>query len=728
MADAGVADEDPAIESAQAHLHAELHWLELLLERQVQRLRARRQLVENEFRGYYIPDDQVDALLHTAAQRTQPVNTHSRADVSDRNLATAIASQRAAIDRQESPHYPLPVLARRFGLSWVERALLLVAAAPAIDLRYETLYGYVQNDFTRKAPTLALALQLLEIADATGATLNAAHPLLRHHLLRLVPDPQEPQPPRLAHYLKVDECVAAFLLGKQEMDDRIFPFAQFQRPDPSPGRSFLDESHVQRLVDVAAFLAHHRALIVLTGADHLVQQAAAAIIADTLKRELLVADLSAALNAGQPLDQLLPLLLRQTLLQEAALYLHLPEPATLALSQRVALLSMLESALCPLLLGYAHPWYPEERWPTIPFLFVSLPSPDYQQRQTLWAQALGEAAQVQDGALATLASRFALPAGKIAEAAQLAVTRARARPAGEQEVGLDDLNWAARARSSHSLQTLAQKVEPKYHWGDIILPAAVLRQLREVYNGVKYRHVVYSRWGFEKKLALGKGLNSLFSGPSGVGKTMAADILANELGLDLYKIDLSTVVSKYIGETEKNLGEIFAAAQASNAILFFDEADALFGKRSEVKDARDRYANIETAYLLQKIEEYDGVAILATNLYGNVDEAFARRLHHLLEFPFPDARHRERMWRQVFPTDTPVAENVDFVFLARQFELSGGNIRNVALSAAFLAAEAESAVTMDFLVLGVARELQKMSKMPAKADFREYYTVVQALE
>jgi SpoVK/Ycf46/Vps4 family AAA+-type ATPase len=227
---------------------------------------------------------------------------------------------------------------------------------------------------------------------------------------------------------------------------------------------------------------------------------------------------------------------------------------------------------------------------------------------------------------------------------------------------------------------------------------------------------------------LGKGLSSLFSGPSGVGKTMAADILANELGLDLYKIDLATVVSKYIGETEKNLGAIFAAAQASNAILFFDEADALFGKRSEVKDARDRYANIETAYLLQKMEEYDGVAILATNLYSNVDDAFARRLHHVIEFPFPDARHRERMWKQVFPAETPLADDIDFPFLARQFELSGGNIRNVALSAAFIAAEAEYAVTMNFLILGVARELQKMSRMPAKSDFRQYYEVVQAQE
>jgi SpoVK/Ycf46/Vps4 family AAA+-type ATPase len=283
---------------------------------------------------------------------------------------------------------------------------------------------------------------------------------------------------------------------------------------------------------------------------------------------------------------------------------------------------------------------------------------------------------------------------------------------------------AARRRSSQALDALAQKILPKYRWADIVLPAPVMRQLREVFNAVKYRHVVYAQWGFERKLALGKGLNALFSGPSGAGKTMAADILANELGLDLYKIDLSTVVSKYIGETEKNLSAIFAAARASNAILFFDEADALFGKRSEVKDARDRYANIEIAYLLQRMEEYDGVTILATNLYANMDEAFARRLHHLIDFPFPDGRHRERIWRQVFPAETPLDADVDFAFLARQFELAGGAIRNVALSAAFMAAEAGTPVTMAFLVLGVARELQKLGRLPAKADFRDYYELV----
>src|SRR5262249_48319725 len=211
------------------------------------------------------------------------------------------------------------------------------------------------------------------------------------------------------------------------------------------------------------------------------------------------------------------------------------------------------------------------------------------------------------------------------------------------------------------------------------------------------------------------------SGQSGTGKTMAAEVLARELGLDLYKIDLSTVVSKYIGETEKNLDRIFRAAQSSNAIIFFDEADALFGKRSEVKDAHDRYANIEVAYLLQKTEEYEGFVILATNLILNIDDAFKRRMNYTVEFPFPDEHHRELLWRGMFPPQTPLAKDLNFTFLARQFPMSGGNIKNAALAAAFLAAAEDSTVQMRHLIESVAREWQKLGKLPSVADFKQYY-------
>jgi SpoVK/Ycf46/Vps4 family AAA+-type ATPase len=235
--------------------------------------------------------------------------------------------------------------------------------------------------------------------------------------------------------------------------------------------------------------------------------------------------------------------------------------------------------------------------------------------------------------------------------------------------------------------------------------------LQEMVNMVRQRPLVYGQWGFDRKLALGKGLNALFAGESGTGKTMAADIMAGQLGLDLYKIDLSTLVSKYIGETEKNLNRIFTEASTSNAILFFDEADAIFGKRSEVKDSHDRYANIEISYLLQRMEAYDGVVILATNMRSNLDEAFTRRLHFIIEFPFPEARDREIIWQVNFPPETPVAPDVDLTLLADRFRLAGGNIRNIIMAAAFLAAEGGESVAMAHLLHATRREYQKMGRL-----------------
>ena len=286
----------------------------------------------------------------------------------------------------------------------------------------------------------------------------------------------------------------------------------------------------------------------------------------------------------------------------------------------------------------------------------------------------------------------------------------------EQPTLQADLFAAARAHSGHDLAALAHKIVPVYTWDDIVLPDDALAQLREICQRVAHRHRVLGEWGFDRKLSLGKGINALFAGPSGTGKTMAAEIIANELGLDLYKIDLAGVVSKYIGETEKNLDRIFTAAESANAILFFDEADALFGKRSEVRDSHDRYANIEISYLLQKMEEYEGVAILATNLRQNLDEAFMRRLAFTVHFPFPDeaiddasgqaSGRPRRRWPTIWIS----------TFWRRQFKLSGGNIKNVALAASFLAAEDGGVITMTHMIRATRREYQKLGKQLSGAE------------
>jgi SpoVK/Ycf46/Vps4 family AAA+-type ATPase len=288
----------------------------------------------------------------------------------------------------------------------------------------------------------------------------------------------------------------------------------------------------------------------------------------------------------------------------------------------------------------------------------------------------------------------------------------------------DLLMDAARAQSGQSLGNLAVKVNTLYGWDDLVLPPPTLKRVKDVAAAIKYRHIVYSQWGFERRIATGRGLKVLFAGASGTGKTMTAGVIARDLGLDLYKVDLSGIVSKYIGETEKNLERIFRAAHDSNAILFFDEADALFGKRSEVKDAHDRYANIEVAYLLQRMEEHEGAVILASNLSKNIDEAFARRMHYVVEFPQPDEHHREQLWRGMFPPQVPLGKDVDCRFLAKQFPIAGGDIRNVALDAAFLAAQDGQVVTMKQLVTALARQMMKQGRIPSATDFKQFYALL----
>jgi SpoVK/Ycf46/Vps4 family AAA+-type ATPase len=372
------------------------------------------------------------------------------------------------------------------------------------------------------------------------------------------------------------------------------------------------------------------------------------------------------------------------------------------------------------------PWAPSGHMPT-DVISVLFPVPGFPERRQCWHASLGDAgiARNQDD-VDSLATRFRLTPEQIADAVSAARSHARWREADSSAEGFtsrtdfqvtaDDLLMGARLQSGHDLAALTQKINPLYTWEDIVLPAETLSQLREMCQRVTHRQQVFGEWGFDRKLSLGRGANALFAGSSGTGKTMAADIIANELGLDLYKIDLAGVVSKYIGETEKNLDRIFNAAETANAILFFDEADALFGKRSEVRDSHDRYANVEVSYLLQKMEQYEGIAILATNLRQNFDDAFVRRLAFTIHFPFPDECERQQIWARVWPAAVPLAPDADLKFLAKQFKLSGGNIKNIAVASAFLAAADGKVVTMEHLRHATQREYQKLGKMLSVAD------------
>jgi SpoVK/Ycf46/Vps4 family AAA+-type ATPase len=303
-----------------------------------------------------------------------------------------------------------------------------------------------------------------------------------------------------------------------------------------------------------------------------------------------------------------------------------------------------------------------------------------------------------------LAGRFTLTPGQIQEA----VAEAAGPRSGRGRAAREALFAAARAQGGDELATLAVKLEPSFGWDDIVLPDDSVAQLRELCARVVQRERVLAEWGFGKRLSLGRGVSALFTGPPGTGKTMAADIVARELRLDLYRVDLAGIISKWIGETEKNLDRIFRAAQ--NEILFFDEAEALFGKRTEVRDSHDRYANVEISYLLQKMEEYEGLAILATNRITDLDEAFTRRISHVVRFPLPEVAERARIWESVWPKETPRADDLDLGLLAREVAFSGAEIKNAALAAAFIAAEAGTPVTMEHLLHAVHREYEKTGK------------------
>ena len=638
---------------------------------------------------------------------------------------------------------PLTWLAKELDLSPFDLDLIMIALAPELDLRYERLYAYLQDDVSRRRPSVDLALNLL-CPTVQAKLMRRSHfgshaPLIRHGLLHLIPDPNQVQPPLLARYLKLDEQVVRLLLAQKDLSPTISPFSRLIKPAISLDELVLsgDVQHALAALVMQARKACLPLRLYFHGSHGVGKRRTAEALAGAASMPLLVVNLLEACNASSNFEQVLKLLFREAWFQDALLYLDNLE----ALHSDERTIQCLSTVLASSR-GITIVSGTQERMPTpmgtdmADLMAVPFPMPSFAQRRLHWQTALENAACTLDAQdLDALAARFRLTPGRITSAVITARNygfyRAAAQSLGQNQAlpsvqpTLSDLFAAAREQSGHDIETLAHKVEPGYTWDDIVLPPDQLAHLKEICDQANYRHIVYGEWGFDRKMHLGKGLNVLFSGLPGTGKTMGAEVIAHELGLDLYKIDLSQVVSKYIGETEKNLDRIFAAAENTNAILFFDEADTLFGKRSQVHDAHDRYANIEVGYLLQKMEEYDGIAILATNMHQNMDEAFIRRLKLSVEFPFPEEPYRYRIWRGHFPAEAPSSDDIDFAFLARQFNLAGGNIKNIVLNASFMAAADDQCIYMKHLILAARREFQKMGKTCTRAVFGEYMSLIE---
>jgi AAA+ superfamily predicted ATPase len=662
----------------------------------VARQRFGEEAASDPYRGLHITDDLVEHALAIAV-----------------GTPLLFCERPPAADPPPGENTALVRLRDAVGLDYFDLDVLVLALAPELDLRYERLYGYLQDDVTRRRPSVDLALNLL-CRDAADKLERRAHflpeaPLLRHRLIELVADPAQVAPPLLAHFLRVDGQILRRLFGQGGLDASLAPFCELV---PRSALATCDPALTDALAALAASAHKQRQPLLLHfhGPAGTGRRRAAAALAGALGAPLLIVDLERALARAEPWEHAMAALFREARLDRALVYcdgIDALEGEERRRERRTLLTTAAEGGAVVILAGAQAPGRG-----TAGAVAVAFDIARFNGRQTQWQAALAAAGIAAGPAeLDALAGRFRLTADQIADAVATAQARASWRGAIAATTGAApdaaDLFAAARAQSGRELLGLARLVEPRHSWDDIVLPSDELAQLHEICSRANLRHLVHETWGFDKKLSTGRGLSALFCGPSGTGKTMAAEIIAGELGLDLFKIDLSQIVSKYIGETEKNLDRIFRAAENANAILFFDEADALFGKRSEVKDAHDRYANIEVGYLLQKMDEYEGIAILATNLRENMDDAFIRRLQVVVEFPFPGEAERRRIWAGIFPGEAPLAASVDFDRLAREVRLSGGKIRNIALAAAFQAASTGGHIGMPELLEAARREYEK---------------------
>jgi AAA+ superfamily predicted ATPase len=458
-------------------------------------------------------------------------------------------------------------------------------------------------------------------------------------------------------------------------------------------------------------------MILFEGPPGVGKTSAACDLASRLGLGILAVDIPSLMHTELPARTAATLAFREAALQEAVLYLSgggaLFEEGDRSRVLRDAIQQQHQAVGGPLLMSARTASEVPALVGGLPVTRIALAMPSNQERRDQWNAAIGTA--LSEDQLSEVASAFRLSPDQIRDAAAVARHRASQRGATQDQVVLEDVYLGCRAVSGRGLAAVADEVAYHATWDDIVLPADSLAQLRELCSTVRCRSIVLDGWGFGKKLGAGTGTTALFAGPSGTGKTMAAGIIARELGLPLFRIDLARVVSKWIGETEKNLDRVFKAAEDSNAVLFIDEADALLGKRSEVKDSHDRYANLEVSYLLQRMEVYEGLAILATNMRQLMDDAFMRRLSFTVLFPLPEEPDRRRLWRTLWPMDMPAAAGLDLDRLAR-FRFAGGNIKNVLLSAAYRAAAEGSVVKMDHLLHGVRREYQKIGKQMTEAE------------
>ncbi len=686
----------PEVAPSARHLAARLELVEARVAAAVARRRATDPDPDDRFRGLYVSDAQVDAMLVGGSDLIAPAP--------DPAIAERLAACERSADRAEQDGHDLRIrrLALSFGLQPLDVELLLVALAPDLDPRFERLYGYLHDDVSRRRASIGLALELAGAGGASGAgraRLGSAGPLVTGGLL-LVEDAERPF---LTRALRVPDRVAGHLLGDDTPDPAVEALAVAPSSVDVPGSGELENG--LRAGARLSYVREQTGTAPLTLAARAFSRVGPPPIVVDLGRLAPSDDIREAATAA----------VREARLRGTGL---VAGPIDALAERGAAFIRAFAEADCAVVLHGTRGWDPA--WSrTVPFL-VEAALPSAEERRRVWLAALDGRAPL-EVAPAIAALPYRLAPEQVERAAEAG--RLDAAAAG-RSLEVRDVAAGARSQNSAGLERLARRIEPRVEWQDLVLPGKIVDQLRELAGRARHRDRVLDEWGMARTSLKGRGVTGLFAGDSGTGKTMSAEVIAGALGLDLYVIDLSTIVDKYIGETEKNLDRVFSEADRVNGVLLFDEADAIFGKRSEVKDARDRYANVEVAYLLQRMERFDGMAILTTNLRSNVDEAFLRRLDAIVDFPVPEADDRQRLWVRNLSAGAPKADDIDVAFLARRFTLTGGNVRNIAIGAAFRAAQGDRALGMEDLVRETAREYRKLGRLCVEAEFGPWYGTI----
>lgn len=637
--------------------------------------------------------------------------------VTEVEIAEAKAKMAAAEAIEPPP--ALVTLSSILDLTEFEQSLLLLCTAMELDTEITSFCAQIQGE-TQGYPTFALAFGLFD--HPVWDIVAPERPLRSWRLIEIH---QSGVQPLTVSPIKADERIVNYLKGLNYLDDRLMSLVtSLQGLGTTPENEWLAPSQ-QQVVTAISHQLHaitqwqRLPLVQLLGRDRMSKQRVAGAVTESFGLPLMRLRLERLPTHASELATILRLWQREMQLYPVALYLEESELEVSSSDKNSAavLQAFLDQVHGLFFLDIRDQSAPLEQ-PTLSFEVMK---PTALEQWQTWKTVFGRS---RNHNAALLSSQFNFNLMDIQEiGATVKAEIAQTEPMSDSSNGkkgktaaLGNRLWqACLARTRPQLDTLAQRLDTKATWNDIVLPLEPTQLLRQIADQVRHRSTVYDEWGFRERMNRGLGVNALFAGESGTGKTMAAEVIANELQLNLYRIDLSAVVSKYIGETEKNLRRLFDAAEDGGAILFFDEADALFGKRSEVKDSHDRYANIEVNYLLQRIEAYRGLAILATNLKGSMDSAFMRRLRFVISFPFPSVASRQEMWRKVFPAKTPIC-NLDYEHLGR-LNLTGGSIHNIAINAAFASAQDEEVVGMEQILRAARAEFQKLDLPIYEGDF-----------